>query len=75
MFALSYSSFPRGRYEGVYHGLVGDMSNQELAMRAITKNAELLIFPSTELPMKYWSELHTRYPLIVSPLYPTVSKF
>ncbi|KAA8546537.1 hypothetical protein F0562_002724 [Nyssa sinensis] len=40
--------------ESVFNCLVDDMVCQELAMRAMVKNAELLVFPSTELPLLYW---------------------
>lgn len=48
------------RYEWVFDCLVDDMIEQELAMRASVKNAELLLFPSAELPIHYWSKLRTR---------------
>lgn len=32
------------------------MIGEELALRAIVTNAELLVFTSTELPLLYWSE-------------------
>lgn len=44
------------RSEKIYDGLVDDMVEQDLAMRAIGKNAELLIFTSTKLPLDFWSE-------------------
>ncbi|KAG9153124.1 hypothetical protein Leryth_012383 [Lithospermum erythrorhizon] len=42
------------RYEKIFTRLVDDMSRHELAMKAITKNAELLIFSSKELKLQYW---------------------
>ncbi|XP_058188959.1 uncharacterized protein LOC131306621 isoform X1 [Rhododendron vialii] len=41
-------------YEWVFDCLVDDMIDQDLAMRASVKNAELLVFPSAELPLQYW---------------------
>ncbi|KAL6984283.1 hypothetical protein U1Q18_017660 [Sarracenia purpurea var. burkii] len=41
----------------VFDRLVDDMMHQELAMRAVARNAELLVFPSSELPLLYWSKL------------------
>ncbi|XP_057973697.1 uncharacterized protein LOC131161758 [Malania oleifera] len=40
--------------ERFYDRLVDDMISQELAMRAVVENAELLVFTSTELPLSYW---------------------
>lgn len=48
------------RYEWVFDCLVDDMIDQDLAMRASVKNAELLVFPSAELPLQFWSKLKTR---------------
>lgn len=42
------------RYERMFDHLVEQMMNDELAMRAILENAELLIFTSGELPLNYW---------------------
>ncbi|XP_027148030.1 uncharacterized protein LOC113748697 [Coffea eugenioides] len=42
------------RSEGLFDCLVEEMMDQELAMKAIVKNAELLIFASNELPLSYW---------------------
>ncbi|CAK9134730.1 unnamed protein product [Ilex paraguariensis] len=42
------------RHKRVFDHLVDEMSLQELAMRAIVKNAELLVFTSMELPLLYW---------------------
>ncbi|CAK9134732.1 unnamed protein product [Ilex paraguariensis] len=42
------------RHERVFDYLVDEMRLQELAMRAIVKNAELLVFTSMELPLLYW---------------------
>ncbi|GMP79720.1 hypothetical protein CsSME_00035154 [Camellia sinensis var. sinensis] len=44
-----------------YESLVDDMMHQELALRAIVRNAELLVFPSTELPLLYWKFLGKYY--------------
>ncbi|RDX83281.1 hypothetical protein CR513_35820, partial [Mucuna pruriens] len=40
--------------EKVFDALVHDIICLEHAIRFVTKNAELLIFPSTELPIHYW---------------------
>ncbi|XP_024977856.1 uncharacterized protein LOC112515334 isoform X2 [Cynara cardunculus var. scolymus] len=40
--------------ERVFERLVIDMIDEELAMRATAKNAELLIFTSTVLPQSHW---------------------
>ncbi|KAL2503682.1 Uncharacterized protein Adt_19303 [Abeliophyllum distichum] len=42
------------RYERIFDHLVEEMMSQELAMKAILSNAELLIFTSLELPSQYW---------------------
>ncbi|THF99359.1 uncharacterized protein LOC114313045 [Camellia sinensis] len=44
-----------------YESLVDDMMHQELALRAVVRNAELLVFPSTELPLLYWKFLGKYY--------------
>lgn len=41
----------------VFEQLVDEMIREELAFRALVQNAELLIFTSTELPLRYWSKL------------------
>ncbi|XP_071702544.1 uncharacterized protein [Rutidosis leptorrhynchoides] len=41
-------------YEMAYDRLVEDMVEERLALRATTKNAELLIFTSLDLPPIYW---------------------
>lgn len=41
----------------VFEQLVEEMIREELAFRALVQNAELLIFTSTELPLRYWSKL------------------
>jgi len=46
-----------GRTEKVFDALVDDVICQEHAIRFVAKNTELLVFPSTELPIAYWSEL------------------
>ncbi|KAM7514710.1 hypothetical protein LguiA_004293 [Lonicera macranthoides] len=43
------------RYERVFDDLVDDLICRELAMRANSENAELLVFTSTELQKLYWS--------------------
>ncbi|KAL3513832.1 hypothetical protein ACH5RR_026549 [Cinchona calisaya] len=50
-FVLAYRS------EGLFDHLVEEMIDQGLALKAIMKNAELLIFPSNELPLNHWSEI------------------
>lgn len=47
---------PWNRYERMFDNLVREMLSNELGMKAILKNAELLVFTSTELPLNYWSE-------------------
>ncbi|KAH7525154.1 hypothetical protein FEM48_Zijuj06G0194900 [Ziziphus jujuba var. spinosa] len=42
------------RVENIFDVLVDEMIQQNLAMRAVLENAELLIFPSTVLPMQHW---------------------
>ncbi|XP_055960344.1 uncharacterized protein LOC126675511 [Mercurialis annua] len=42
------------RNEKVFDRLVNDMIQQDLAMRVIVQNAELLVFSSTILPMEFW---------------------
>ncbi|XP_075084309.1 uncharacterized protein LOC107783956 isoform X2 [Nicotiana tabacum] len=42
------------RWEKVFDRLVEKMISNELALRAIVTNAELLVFTSTELPLLYW---------------------
>lgn len=44
------------RNEKAFDSLVNDMISQDLAMRTVVENAELLIYSSTILPMEYWSE-------------------
>ncbi|CAK7346815.1 unnamed protein product [Dovyalis caffra] len=49
--------FPdNARNEIVYDSLVNDMISQDLAMRAVVENAELLIYTSRILPTDCWSE-------------------
>ncbi|KAL9317635.1 hypothetical protein ACSQ67_014152 [Phaseolus vulgaris] len=40
--------------EKVFDALVDDVICQEHAIRFVAKNTELLVFPSTELPIAYW---------------------
>ncbi|KAL0365949.1 UNVERIFIED_CONTAM: hypothetical protein Sradi_3485000 [Sesamum radiatum] len=42
------------RYERAFDHLVDEMMHNELAMRAVLQNAELLVFTSTQLPLPYW---------------------
>ncbi|XP_060186362.1 PHD finger-containing protein 1-like [Lycium barbarum] len=42
------------RYEQDYDYLVEQMIGEELALRAVVTNAELLVFTSTELPLHHW---------------------
>ena len=44
------------RDEKAFDKLVEDIIGSEMALRAVVKNAELLIFPSTVLPAQYRSE-------------------
>ncbi|CBI35492.3 unnamed protein product, partial [Vitis vinifera] len=47
--------FPENeRYEKVFDRLVLDMVSHELAMQTVVENAELLVFASTELPLRHW---------------------
>ncbi|KAK9271385.1 hypothetical protein L1049_026975 [Liquidambar formosana] len=49
--------FPENeRDERVFDNLVEYMIDQDLAMRAVAENAELLVFTSMQLPIEYWSE-------------------
>ncbi|KAI9200004.1 hypothetical protein LWI28_001363 [Acer negundo] len=47
---------PIWKEEMVYDSLVDDMISQDLAMKALVKNAELLVFTSKTLPSQFWSE-------------------
>lgn len=44
------------RSEKVYDSLVPDMISHDVALRAVVKNAELLLFTSNLLPFQFWSE-------------------
>ncbi|XP_057773059.1 uncharacterized protein LOC130992411 isoform X2 [Salvia miltiorrhiza] len=46
--------------ERFYDDLVNEMMEEELALKAIVKNAELLVFPSTKLPLSHW-RFHGKY--------------
>ncbi|XP_042066593.1 uncharacterized protein LOC121809844 isoform X1 [Salvia splendens] len=46
--------FPSERSERLYDNLVDEMVEEDLALKAIVKNAELLVFPSTKLPLSHW---------------------
>ncbi|XP_047937562.1 uncharacterized protein LOC125185119 isoform X2 [Salvia hispanica] len=46
--------FPSERSERFYDNLVDEMVEEDLALKAIVKNAELLVFPSTKLPLSHW---------------------
>ncbi|KAL1561164.1 hypothetical protein AAHA92_03903 [Salvia divinorum] len=46
--------FPSERSERLYDDLVDEMVEKELALKAIVKDAELLVFPSTKLPLSHW---------------------
>ncbi|XP_019072342.1 uncharacterized protein LOC104882625 isoform X1 [Vitis vinifera] len=47
--------FPENeRDEKVFDRLVLDMVSHELAMQTVVENAELLVFASTELPLRHW---------------------
>ncbi|KAL0323272.1 UNVERIFIED_CONTAM: hypothetical protein Sangu_1946500 [Sesamum angustifolium] len=45
---------PVWRYERAFDHLVDEMMHNELGMRAVLQNAELLVFTSTQLPLPYW---------------------
>lgn len=36
--------------------MIEEMIGEELALRAVMTNAELLVFTSTELPLQNWSK-------------------
>ncbi|KAG6422738.1 hypothetical protein SASPL_113118 [Salvia splendens] len=40
--------------ERFYDNLVDEMVEEDLALKAIVKNAELLVFPWTKLPLSHW---------------------
>lgn len=42
--------------EEVFKNLVSEMIRNDLAMRAVVTHAELLVFTSTKLPLRLWSE-------------------
>lgn len=44
--------------------LVNAMMSQDLAMKAVLKNAELLVFTSSMLPMRYWSKATYKFFII-----------
>ncbi|XP_059631622.1 PHD finger-containing protein 1-like isoform X2 [Cornus florida] len=47
--------FPQNKtYESFFDSLVDDMVGGEFAMRVMVKNAELLVFTSDMLPLRYW---------------------
>ncbi|KAH6780269.1 hypothetical protein C2S52_011506 [Perilla frutescens var. hirtella] len=46
--------FPSERSERFYDDLVNELVEEELALKAFVQNAELLVFPSTKLPLPYW---------------------
>lgn len=41
-------------HEKAYDCLVDGMLSGDLAMKAVVQNAELLVFPSSDLPLAYW---------------------
>ncbi|KAG6435870.1 hypothetical protein SASPL_100751 [Salvia splendens] len=49
--------FPSKIRNQVFAQLVQEMIHKELAFKGLVQNAELLIFTSTELPLRYWSKL------------------
>lgn len=49
------------RYELDFDLLVEEMIGEELALRAVMTNAELLVFTSTELPLHHWRFQHKHY--------------
>ncbi|KAE8646194.1 uncharacterized protein LOC101213907 isoform X2 [Cucumis sativus] len=52
--------FPDGESQKAFDLLVNAMMSQDLAMKAVLKNAELLVFTSSMLPMRYW-RFQTKY--------------
>lgn len=44
--------------EKAFQILLDSMIGQDLALRSVVQNAELLVFSSKLLPQKYWSEPH-----------------
>lgn len=44
------------RDEKAFDKLVLDMVSHELALQTVLENAELLVFASSELPLRNWSE-------------------
>ncbi|KAL3840086.1 hypothetical protein ACJIZ3_024677 [Penstemon smallii] len=46
--------FPSEISERVFDQLLDQMVREELALRTFVKNAELLVFPSDLLPLRYW---------------------
>ncbi|KAL8524483.1 hypothetical protein ACS0TY_014175 [Phlomoides rotata] len=46
--------FPSKTSEQDFDILVEKMMNEDLGLKAVVQNAELLIFSSTELPLSYW---------------------
>ncbi|KAH0692406.1 hypothetical protein KY285_019503 [Solanum tuberosum] len=49
------------RYEQDFDHLIEEMIGEELALRAVMTNAELLVFTSTELPLHNWRFQHKHY--------------
>lgn len=52
--------FPDGESQKAFDLLINAMMCQDLAMKAVLKNAELLVFTSSMLPMRYW-RFQTKY--------------
>ncbi|XP_038899416.1 uncharacterized protein LOC120086715 isoform X2 [Benincasa hispida] len=52
--------FPDEESQKAFDLLVNAMMCQDLAMKAVLKNAELLVFTSSMLPMRYW-RFQTKY--------------
>lgn len=46
------------RSQKAFDLLVNAMMCKDLALKAVLKNAELLVFTSSMLPMRYWSKFH-----------------
>ncbi|XP_050937424.1 uncharacterized protein LOC103500424 isoform X6 [Cucumis melo] len=52
--------FPDGESQKAFDLLVNAMMSHDLAMKAVLKNAELLVFTSAMLPMRFW-RFQTKY--------------
>lgn len=64
-----YTFFFYGSSEKAFDLLVNSMMCKDLAMKAVLKNAELLVFTSSMLPMQYWSKFAYNLSIIFSLLF------